>query len=399
MEANQEKLIVEIDDKQIKYAVFRLNNKLDCEILSKKISKNIEIQAGKILDIKNAGKLISEDLEEIEKEVNKIFRKISVVINQKEILCTNITGFKQLNGSKVEKSDLDYILNEAKSSVMKNQEKNSILHILNSNFILDKTKQEKIPLNIFGDHLSLHMTFLSLPKNNLKNINALFDNSDLKIDRIISKPLVSGLDLLNKNKDLKNFAIIHFDSELSSVSLYEDSSLTFLKTFPFGTNSIYRDITQLCLLKKDEIRLIFNELNFNNLQKERVKYLDKKFFIKSDFTKLSVNHLKSIIDARIEEMINYIFNKNKNLNYLDNKVPFIYVFFEDKCVFNNLGDLFKNSLNNIEQNKILSKWFPLDDFSALSGAAELILKGWHKEAIPFTNKRKSVISGFFSRFF
>jgi hypothetical protein len=61
-------------------------------------------------------------------------------------------------------------------------------------------------------------------------------------------------------------------------------------------------------------------------------------------------------------MINYIFNKNKNLNYLDNKVPFIYVFFEDKCVFNNLGDLFKNSLNNIEQNKILSKWFPLDDF-------------------------------------
>jgi hypothetical protein len=98
-------------------------------------------------------------------------------------------------------------------------------------------------------------------------------------------------------------------------------------------------------------------------------------------------------------MINYIFNKNKNLNYLGNKVPLIYVFFEDKCVFNNLGDLFKNSLNNIEQNKILSKWLQLDDFSALSGAAELVLKGWHKEAIPFTNKKKSVISGFFSRFF
>ena len=109
MEANQEKLIAEINDKQIKYAVFRLNNKLDCEILSKKISNNIEIQAGKILDIKNAGKLISKDLEEIEKEVDKIFRKISVVINQKEILCTNITGFKQLNGSKVEKLSLIHI--------------------------------------------------------------------------------------------------------------------------------------------------------------------------------------------------------------------------------------------------------------------------------------------------
>ena len=38
MEASQEKLIAEINDKQIKYAVFRLNNKLDCEILGKKIS-------------------------------------------------------------------------------------------------------------------------------------------------------------------------------------------------------------------------------------------------------------------------------------------------------------------------------------------------------------------------
>ena len=78
--------------------------------------------------------------EEIEKEVNKIFRKISVVINQKEILCTNITGFKQLNGSKVEKSDLDYILNEAKSSVMKNQEKNSILPSASSMIFLNKSR-------------------------------------------------------------------------------------------------------------------------------------------------------------------------------------------------------------------------------------------------------------------
>ncbi len=42
---------------------------------------------------------------------------------------------------------------------------------------------------------------------------------------------------------------------------------------------------------------------------------------------------------------------------------------------------------------------PPDDFSALSGAAELIFKGWHKEAIPFANKKKSVISGIFSRYF
>ena len=41
----------------------------------------------------------------------------------------------------------------------------------------------------------------------------------------------------------------------------------------------------------------------------------------------------------------------------------------------------------------------LDDFFALSGAAELIFKGWEKEAIPLNKVKKSVISRFFERFF
>ncbi len=75
---------------------------------------------------------------------------------------------KKLNGSKVEKRDLDYILNETKNYISRNQKKNSILHILNSNFILDRKKRNQIPLDLYGDHLSLHITFISLPTNNLK---------------------------------------------------------------------------------------------------------------------------------------------------------------------------------------------------------------------------------------
>ena len=144
----------------------------------------------------------------IEKEVDKVFNDISVILNQNDVFCTNLTGFKKLNGSKVEKRDLDYILNEAKSSIANNQEKNSILHILNSNFILDKTKQNKMPLNIFGDHLSLHMTFILMPNNNLKNIKAIFNHSDLKVERIISRPFVDGIHFLNQKKKNMELCIV-----------------------------------------------------------------------------------------------------------------------------------------------------------------------------------------------
>ncbi len=388
-----EKLIIELDNDKIKYAVFKTNEDLDYKLLTNKISKNAGIKKGKIFDFEYSTKIINNDLHEIEKNVNRVFKNITVVLNQKDIFCTNLCGFKKLNGSKVEKRDLDYILNEAKNSVSGNQKNNSILHILNSNFILDKTKQEKAPLNIFGDHLSLHMTFVSIPDNNLKNIKEIFNHSDLKIERIISKPFAENINLLNSNKKLKNFISINIGNELSTVSLCQDSSLVFFKTFPFGSNSIYNDINQLCSLSKNEAKIVIE-----NLDNNKSTYIDKKFFINSDYKKLSLNHFKEIINARVKEMIDYTFNNNKDINYYEKKIGKINIFFEDINIYKNLGEIFKKYID-VKDEKILVENFTYNDFGTLYGAAELIFKGWPNEALPLSIKKKSIISGFFDRFF
>ena len=86
------------------------------------------------------------------------------------------------------------------------------------------------------------------------------------------------------------------------------------------------------------------------------------------------------------------------MNYLEDKISNIYLIFKNKDIFRNLENLFEKSLN-IDPNKTSIKSSIQDDFGPLLGAAELIFKGWHKEAIPFSNKKKSVISSFFERFF
>ena len=342
-------------------------------------------------------KKINEDIKDLEKNSGNIFKNISLVINEPEISCTNLSGFKVLNGSKVEKRDLEYILNEAQISISQNQENNSFLHIINSNFILDKIKKNKIPLNLHGDHLSLNMTFISLPKNNLKNIKALFDNSDLKIDRIISKPLACGINVLNENKKNKDFLLINFDKECSSVSLFEDTALVFTKIFPFGTNSIIQDISKLCSINKNETSSLIKEIDFTRIISEK-RYIDKSFFIESKFKKLRIQHVKEIINARIIEMLDYLFNENINLKHIRKQILNIDIFFEDKEVLKHLGKLFHKNLR-VDEMKTQIELMHLDTFFALSGAAELIYKGWDKEAIPLIKVKKSIISRFFERFF
>ena len=188
-----------------RYGVFRLEDDLNYSLINKKNSKNNGIKNGIITDLKIATEIVGKDLKDIEKKSEKVFDSINLIVNQREMSSTNVTSFKNLNGAKVEKRDFDYILNEGKISISKNEESHSIIHILNSNFYLDKKKREKIPLNIFGDHLGLEMTFVSLPKNNIKNIKSLFEENDLKIDRLLCAPLTAGVNLVNKNSETKNF--------------------------------------------------------------------------------------------------------------------------------------------------------------------------------------------------
>ena len=397
MEKEREKLFAEIKDQEIRYGVFQLEDGSNYNLLTRRNSRNEGIKNGTVTDLKVATETVSKDLKEIEKKSNKIFDNINLIINQREMSSTNVTSFKNLNGAKVEKRDFDYILNEGKISISKNEEKNSILHILNSNFYLDKKRRDKIPLNIFGDHLGLEMTFVSLPKNNIKNIKNLFEENDLKVDRLLCRPLATGINLANQNSDLKNFFLLNIDDELCTISIYENSSLVFFKTFPFGTNAVYRDLSQLCSIKYEEAKSILNETNFNKKTENKTKYIDKKFFKESQFTKLSLFHFGEIISSRIEEMMNYLFNKNSNLNYFKNKLSHIHLVFENKVFHENLGEVFKGNLN-FDSDKIAIRLITLDDLPLL-GAAELIFRGWHAEAIPHVQEKKSLFAGVFSRLF
>ena len=397
MSKTKKKLFAEIKNNEIKYGVFNSSEDSNYNLIHSLNSKNDGIKYGHISDFNIASKTIGEDLNKVEKKLHCTFDKINIIINQREMLSTSITSFKNLNGAKVEKRDLEYILNEGKILISNENYKNKILHILNASYYLDKKKKDKIPLNIFADHLGISMTFISLPKNNIKNFKNLFENNDLKLDRIFCRPLTTCIKLTNYNNNLKNFFLINIDDELSTISYYDNFSLIFFKTFPFGTNSIYRDLTQLCSITFDEAKLILQEYNFKIKNKQKTDYIDRKFFSKSQFTKISLSHLREIIEARVCEMLNYIYIKNPNLTYFKERQSHIFLAFENKIFQKNLGNVFEELIKSYSENVIL-KSLILDDVSML-GAAELTFKGWHAEALPYVEEKKSIFSQLFSRIF
>ena len=137
----KKKLFAEIKNNEIKYGVFNSSEDSNYNLIHSLNSKNDGIKYGHISDFNIASKTIEEDLNKVEKKLHCTFDKINIIINQREMLSTSITSFKNLNGAKVEKRDLEYILNEGKILISNENYKNKILHILNASYYLDKKKK------------------------------------------------------------------------------------------------------------------------------------------------------------------------------------------------------------------------------------------------------------------
>ena len=236
-----------------------------------------------------------------------------------------------------------------------------------------------------------------LPKNDLKNLKILLNKCNLNIERIILKSFAQGAKKIIKENVKESFAQINIGKSKTNLSIFINSSFVYSETFYFGTDIIMKDVSKVCSLNSKNVENIFSQLTFDHSKEE--KYLDKIFFKDETFRKISLNHIKDIISARVEELTNLIFLSNINLKDLKKEVNLVYFSFEDSNIFKSLKKIFEKILLADNRNIKFEERNKDDHLIPCLMSAELIGKGWEREAIPTIQTKKSIISRIFSTFF
>jgi cell division protein FtsA len=397
MKINEPHLIIELNDKHFIFLVVKYNEDLEFKTLHLNFVPSSGIIKGKIVDINISKKIIKENLDSIEKKINFIFSHVTLICDQEDFTCTNISGFKKLSGSQIQNEDILYILNNTKKAVIENQPEKSLVHLFNSNFTLDKNDLDKIPIGLYGELYNQHMTFFLLPQNNLQNMKLVLNNCDIEIERIIFKSFATGIHIINQNDSMKKFIRINIEKTIINISVFENKSFIFCESFPFGSDMILKDLSKVCSLNLIEVTTILNNIDFDKISGENNEtYLDKEFFKQSPYRKISLGHIKNIITARLDEIINIIYNKNINLNYIKTYNKCINLSLENQNIASNLSTSFIKSFPD-DSNVLITKSTQIEH--ACLASAELMGKGWEKEAIPIIQTKKSLISRIFSSIF
>ncbi len=405
---NSEDLIgvIELGNINIKCLIFKIKNNNESEILSTSITSSEGIHNGVVVNLTKASKAIRSCISIAEKKEKILLKKINVVLEGPEFLSTKFTKYKKINGSKIHKDDIDFLLKEAKKQLILNDKKQSIIHIFNHNYVVDGKAFPDEPIGVYADSLSHEITFITIPKNNLKNINQAFIDCDIEIERLISNTFALGAKLLN-NKELEFGSIlIDIGFEKISLGLFKNLALVHSITLPMGINHITKDISKVCSLSMDESVVIRNNIDFSFQNNQNLfdanGYLKNSYFINSSFRKISKNLILNVIKARLDEIFETVkkqiivpeFNLNSGIGFLLVGGGSYLFNIEKYCV-----NFFGPNIKRIDENKNEKEKDLEKNFASCLGALRIIKDGWETEAIPETVDKNAKKISFLAKIF
>ena len=186
MQTDIPNLFVEINESNYIFVAGVYDDNQNLKIVEKIITSSKGIDKNKFIDIDEAQETIKKNIQTIEDKLNCVFKEATIIVDNFDYSCINISGFKKLNGSQVLKENISYILNSLKLAITENENEKTILHIFNSKSILDGTRIENLPIGLFGDFYIHELTFFMIGNNDLKNIQQIFNKNNLKVKKVSS---------------------------------------------------------------------------------------------------------------------------------------------------------------------------------------------------------------------
>ena len=273
---------------------------------------------------------IQDIITSLEKNSNEYIDNISLMIDSPKMLSVGISLSKKLDGSKLKKSNIQFLVQEAKQQIFKYYDSYNITHIIINNYKIDSIDYPYLPDNINCDFISLDILFICLPSDLVLSFKDIFSKSSILVNQIICSSYAKSINYKDSLNLSGYMSFIDVGFNKTSIISYYNEKILSLDILPIGGDHITKDISKI--LKIDLKSSEQKKLNFDQ---------NLKFFNVED---VLLETLQKIIFARTEEIL-------------------------ELCA-----------------KSIMSNSFALDEFKlVLMGEGSKILDNQHKDKISFSN--------------
>lgn len=311
---------LDIGTTKIVSIVGRRNDYGKLEILGLGRSDSIGVTRGVVANIEKTVNSIRLAVEAASEASGVEIKVVNVGIAGQHIKSLQHRGIRVRNNveQEISQEDIDMLINDMYKLVMLPGDE--IVDVLPQEFIVDNEQGIKDPVGMAGIRLEANFHIITGQVAAAKNIYKCVDKSGLKVVDLILEPLASAEAVLSAEEKEAGVVLVDIGGGTTDVAIFQDGIIRHTAVIPFGGNVITEDIKQGCNIIKNQaerLKVKFGSALSDESQDNEVVSIPG--LRGRPAKEIAVKNLASIIQARMEEIIEHIYYEIRNSGY-ENKL-------------------------------------------------------------------------------
>lgn len=286
------------------------------EILGIGKSESLGVSRGVVANIDKTVQSIQAAVEEAQNKTGVEIKYVNVGIAGQHIKSLQHRGIYTRDSleTEISKEDVRNLIRDMyKLQMLPGEE---IIHVLPQEYIVDNEQGIKDPVGMSGIRLEANFHIITGQVAAAKNIHRCAYKAGLSVTELILEPLASSAAVLNDEEMEAGVALVDIGGGTTDIAIFQDNIIRHTAVIPFGGNIISEDIKEGCTIIKHQAELL--KVKFGSALSTEAKdneIVSIPGLRGREPREISLKNLASIIQARMEEIIEHVYYEIKNSGY------------------------------------------------------------------------------------
>ncbi len=316
METSEIIVGLDIGTTKIAAIVGRRNEKGKIEVLGFGRTESIGVKRGVVSNIENTVQSIKTAIDQASQASGVEIKYVNVGIAGQHIKSLQHRGsiIRENSDEEISQQDLDYLNNSRYNLNMSPGEE--IIDVIPQEYIIDDEQGIKQPIGMLGNSLEANFHIIIGQTAAAKNIYKCVKKAGLEVVDLILEPIASAEAVLGDEEKEAGVVLVDIGGGTTDIAIFQDGIIRHTAVIPFGGDIITEDVKEGCtIIKKhaEELKVKFGSaLASENKDEEIVAIPGLRGRPPKE---ISLKNLASIIQARMEEIVEHIYYEIRNSGF------------------------------------------------------------------------------------
>ena len=279
-------------------------------------TESIGVKRGVVANIENTVQSIRKAVQMAEEKSGVAIKYVNVGIAGQHIKSHQHRGsiIRDDEDKEITMKEIDSLTqNMYKLSMAPGEE---IIDVIPQDYIIDNEGGIREPVGMLGNNLEANFHIIIAQTASAKNIYKCIKKADLEMVNLILEPIASAEAVLSEEEKEAGVVLVDIGGGTTDIAIFQDNIIRHSAVIPFGGDIVTEDVKEGCtIIKKhaEELKVkIVSSIASENRDDEDVYIPGLRGRPPKEIT---LKNLASIIQARMEEIIDQVFFEIKNSGF------------------------------------------------------------------------------------